>query len=165
MLVMAWIELSTTDILNSLTEAEQNQMAAAASAQSDLTAIVQSVTGLVRGKVNAAKRNQGHLGPPRTIPDELYAAAIAIARFKFLTHLPGTQLITADRRQDKVDAMAELEACAKGQLVVIRGDDVGDQSPIGIFAETGTSTLNPTLWPDLSSTRPGAQVPWTGDYW
>jgi len=157
---MAWVALSTTDILNSLTEAEQSQVAAAPSAESDLTTIVQSVTGLVRGKVNAAGRNQGHLGPPGTIPDELYAAAIAISRFKFLTHLPGTQLITQDRRADKDSAYQQLADVAAGDLVVIRGDEE-TQSDLGIFAETGVSTPNPNLWVSPLSN----QVPWTGDYW
>ena len=157
---MAWIALSTNDILNSLTEAEQTQVAAAQSAESDLTVIVQSVTGLVRGKVNSAKRNQGHLGPSGTIPDELYAAAIAIARFKFLTHLPGTQLITDDRRSDKESGYGQLNDVASEDLVIVRGDDVGGQSPIGVFAETGISTPNPTLYPIL----PVGNVPW-GDYW
>ena len=73
---MAWIELSTVDILNSLTEAEQSGISTPA-ANADLATIVQSVTGLVRGKVNSNKRNQGHLGPDGTIPEELYAAAIS----------------------------------------------------------------------------------------
>ena len=75
---MAWVPLEVTDILNSLTEQEQSGMSAQA-AQSDLTVIVQSVIGLVRGKVNSNKRNQGHLGPEGTIPNELYAA-LATAR-------------------------------------------------------------------------------------
>src|SRR5262249_8285078 len=126
---MAWIELSTVDIVNSLTEAEQSGISSP-SANADLATIVQSVTGLVRGKVNSNKRNQGHLGPEGTIPDELDAAAVSIARFKFLTHLPGTQLITQDRRDDKAEAYQQLAEVAAGDLVVVRGDDVGDQTPV-----------------------------------
>lgn len=137
---MAWIALSATDIENSLTEAEQSGLDSP-SANADLTVIVQSVTALVRGKVNSAKRNQGHAGPPGTIPDELYAAAISIARFKFLTHLPGTQLITVDRRADKDEALQLLTDVATGELVVVRGDDVGDQTP-NPQAESGSSSVN-----------------------
>jgi hypothetical protein len=126
---MAWVALSVSDIQNSLTEEEQAGLQTG-SAQADLTVIVQSVTGLVRGKVNSNKRNQGHLGPPGTIPDELYAAAIAIARFKFLTHLPGTQLITQDRRQENTDGHTELNDASTGALVVVRGDDVSGQTPV-----------------------------------
>jgi len=128
---MAWIALSVTDIANSLTEAEQTGIESP-DAQADLNTIVQSVTGLVRGKVNANKRNQGHLGPAGTIPDELYAAAISIARFKYLTHLPGTQLITVDRRADKDEAYTQLEAAARGELVIVRADDPpGGTPPLG----------------------------------
>lgn len=119
---MAWIPLSTGDILNSLTEQEQSGTNTD-SQQSDLTVIVSSVTNLIRGKVNAPKRNQGHLGPEGTIPDELYAAAISIARFKYLTHLPGTQLITVDRRADKDEAYEQLEAVVKGELIIMRIDE------------------------------------------
>jgi len=137
---MAWIALSTVDIQNSLTEDEQSGISTPA-ANADLATIVQSVTGLVRGKVNSNKRNQGHLGPPGTIPDELYAAAISIARFKYLTHLPGTQLITQDRRDDKAEAYDQLEAVATGELVVVRGDDVEDQTPVAASA-SGSSGSN-----------------------
>jgi hypothetical protein len=144
---MAWVALSVTDIQNSLTEQEQDGLRTP-SAQADLTTIVQSVTGLVRGKVNAEKRNQGHLGPVGTIPDELYAAAIAIARFKLLTHLPGTQLITQDRRIDKDEAMQQLADVASGDLVVVRGDDVSGQTPqVGVDSGwSGTNLQGPYPW-------------------
>lgn len=126
---MAWVTLNATDVLNSLTEQEQTGISTP-SAQSDLAVIVTSVTNLVRGKVNSAKRNQGHLGPVGTIPDELYAAAISISRFKYLTHLPGTQLITKWREQDNDEALAQLQDVADGKLVIVRGDDVNNQTPI-----------------------------------
>ena len=157
---MAWIPLSTNDIQNSLTEDEQNGLGTA-SAQADLTTIVQSVTGLVRGKVNSNKRNQGHLGPPGTIPDELYAAAISIARFKYLTHLPGTQLITQDRRDDKNQAYEVLTDVATGDMVVVRGDDAGDQSPTtdGASDSSGSNLQGPN---PNSVTAPWGQ---TGSDW
>jgi hypothetical protein len=144
---MAWVALSVTDIQNSLTEAEQSGISSPA-AEADLTVIVQSVTGLVRGKVNANKRNQGHLGPPGTIPDELYAAAISIARFKYLTHLPGTQLITVDRRADKDEALQQLADVASGDLVIVRGDDVSGQTPeVGVESGwSGTNLQGPYPW-------------------
>src|SRR5215471_2215449 len=158
---MAWVALSTTDILNSLTEAEQSGTQSD-SAQADLTTIVQSVTGLVRGKVNSNKRNQGHLGPPGTIPDELYAAAISIARFKYLTHLPGTQLITQDRRDDKNEAYEVLTDVATGDMVVVRGDDVGDQSP-------PTDGASDSSGSNLQGPNPNAvTTPWSqagSDWW
>jgi hypothetical protein len=156
---MAWIPLSTQDILNSLTEAEQSGTGSE-SAQSDLTVIVQSVTGLIRGKVNSAKRNQGHLGPIGTIPDELYAAAISIARFKYLSHLPGTQLITKERAIDKDEAYEQLQAAADGSLVVIRGDDVEGQSDL---VDSTWGDLGPNLQGPPGQVSPGWSF-WNG-YW
>lgn len=155
---MAWVPLEVSDIANSLTEQEQSGLSAP-SAQSDLTVIVQSVIGLVRGKVNSEKRNQGHLGPAGTIPDELYAAAISIARFKWLTHLPGTQLITQDRRADKDEAYEQLQAAADGELVVIRGDDVGEESPLvdAASGSSGTDARGPG-WPFLIG--PDSELYW-----
>lgn len=137
---MAWIALSSDDIENSLTEAEQSGLDSGA-ANSDLSTIVASVTALVRGKVNAWRPNQGRLGPSGTIPDELWAAAISIGRFKLLTHLPGTQLITKERAADKDEAYVQLEAVAKGELVIVRGDDLSGQSP-GVLAGAGSSGSN-----------------------
>lgn len=158
---MAWIPLTTDDIENSLTQTEQNLMDSDPTSQADLTVIVTSVMALVRGKVNSAKRNQGHLGPTGTIPDELYAAAISIARYKFLSHLPQNQLMAPDREQDKVDAYAQLEACAKGELVVVRGDDVGDQTPIMGSDYGGEPFFEP--YPTFEPTFP--DVPYTGMPW
>jgi hypothetical protein len=153
---MSWVALSTEDIMNSLTEAEQSGTNSESS-QSDLTTIVSSVTSLVRGKVNSAKRNQGRLGPDGTIPEELYAAAISISRFKYLTHLPGTQLITKERAADKDEAYQQLEDVASGELVVITADDVGEQTAL-VSADYGS--IGPNL---QGSSFPQGSV-WDG-YW
>lgn len=141
---MAWIPLTSNDIENSLMGAEQVGLNTP-DAQADLAVIVTSVIGLVRGKVNSNKRNQGHLGPPGTIPEELYAAAISIGRFKFLTHLPSSQLITEDRRADRTEALQMLSDAADGTLVVIRGDDTAEQSPIlgSQFGSSGSNLQGP----------------------
>jgi len=156
---MAWVALSTTDILNSLTEAEQSGTQSD-SAQADLTVIVQSVTNLIRGKVNSNKRNQGHLGPIGTLPDELYAAAISIARFKYLSHLPGTQLITKERATDKDEAYEQLEAVSNGSFVVIRGDDVEGQVPL---VDATIGDIGPNLQGPEGQKNPGWNF-WNG-YW
>jgi hypothetical protein len=153
---MSWVPLNSSDILNSLTEAEQSGTNSESS-QADLTVIVQSVTNLVRGKVNAAKRNQGRLGPDGTIPEELYAAAISIARFKFLTHLPGTQLITKERAADKDEAYQQLKEVADGEFVVITADDIGEQTAL-VSADYGT------IGPNLQGPTYPLAPHWDG-YW
>jgi hypothetical protein len=159
---MAWVALSTTDIKNSLTAQEQSGMSPA-DFEADLTTIVQSVTALVRGKVNAFQANRGHLGPPGTIPDELYAAAIAISRFKYLTHLPGTQLITVDRRTENEEGIAQLDNAADGKLYVIRGDDMNEQSPM-VNADSGGSGSDLRYGPN-PFVYPYALSPDSDPYW
>ncbi len=92
----------------------------------DLANIVQSVTALVRGKVFSWQPNQTIIPQvlPGTIPEELLAAAISIARFKFLTHLPGTQLITKERSADKDEAYAYLDDVVAGKMTVLGPDGV-----------------------------------------
>jgi hypothetical protein len=90
----------------------------------DLANIVQGVTALVRGKVFSWRPNQGLMPQvlPGTIPDELLGPAIAIARFKFLTHLPGTQLITKERSADKDEAYAYLDDVSSGKMIILGPD-------------------------------------------
>jgi hypothetical protein len=140
---MAWVLLSATDIQNSLSATEQTVFNADAAAEADLTTIVQSVTGLVRAKVNSNKRNQGHLGPSGTIPDELYAAAISIGRFKLITHFPENQLMAPDRETDKNDAMQQLADVASGQLVIVRYDDPLGQTPVVVSEYGGEPFFEP----------------------
>lgn len=150
---MAWISLTADDVLNSLTAAEQSQMTDPSSA-ADLATIVASVVNMIRGKVNSYQPNQGWAGPAGTIPDETYAAGIAICRFKFLTHLPGTQLITQDRRDDKNEAYAFLDLVAKGDMIVA--------APNGSFPQNEADTGGEPYFPPYPVYIP-PQRPW--GYW
>jgi hypothetical protein len=125
---MAWLALTTADVLNSLSQQEQSSLTDASSV-ADLATIVADVTALVRGKVASYAPNQTLFGALGTIPEELHAAAVAISRFKFLTHLPGTQLITAWRQQENVSALAQLDAAAAGTLLVAGAAVPVDVSP------------------------------------
>ena len=126
---MAWVPLLAEDVQNSLSLTEQSVFDGDAAAANDLNTIVFSVTNLVRGKVNSNQRNQGHLGPPGTIPDELYGAAISISRYKLISHFPENQLMAPDREQDVSRAYDELAAVASGELVVVRYDDPPTGTP------------------------------------
>jgi hypothetical protein len=158
---MAWITLTTDDILNSLTSQEQMLMNDPSSAV-DLANIVSGVMALVRGKVISYQPNQTQTGPVGTIPEELHAAATAISRFKFLTHLPGTQLITKWREQENVTALAQLDAAAKGELLI-----EGAVPPIdisGLTPQKQATTGGEPYWPPY----PCWQSAWTpawGGYW
>ena len=126
---MAWLTLTTGDVLNSLSQQEQGSLIDAACV-ADLATIITDVIALVRGKVVSYKPNQTMFGPFGTIPEELHAAAVAIGRFKFLTHLPGTQLITVWRQQENVTALAQLDAAAAGTLLV-----QGSANPLDVSAQ------------------------------
>lgn len=114
---MSWIALTSSDVLNSLSQQEQGSLTDA-SCTADLARIVADVMAMVRGKVAGWKPNWTMFGPNGTIPEELHDAATMIGRFQFLTHLPGTQLITQWRQQEYQDAMAQLAAAATGELVI-----------------------------------------------
>ena len=132
---MAWLPLLTADVLNSLSVDEQNQMTDPSSA-SDLEQIVSSVTSFVRGKVQSWRPNQTFVPyPPGMIPEETYGSAVAIARYRFLTHLPGTQLITKWREQENVEALALLNDVADGKLVIL--------SPVNPDGSGGIVPSNP----------------------
>ena len=118
---MSWITLTTGDVLNSLSQQEQSSLTDS-SCTADLATIITDVTALIRGKLVSYKPNQTMFGPFGTIPEELHAAAIAIGRFKFLTHLPGTQLITPWRQAENISALAQLDAAATGALLVQGAD-------------------------------------------
>ena len=126
---MAWLTLTTDDVLNSLSQQEQSSLTDP-SCVADLATIITDVTALIRGKLVSYKPNQTMFGPFGTIPEELHAAAVAIGRFKFLTHLPGTQLITTWRQQENVSALAQLDAAAAGTLLV-----QGAANPMDVSAQ------------------------------
>jgi hypothetical protein len=135
---MAWLPLITDDVLNSLSATEQNQMTDPSSA-ADLAQIVSSVTSFVRGKVNSYQPNQVFIPyPPGMIPEETYGAAIAIARYKFLCHLPGTQLITKWREQENTEAYALLADVASGKLIIL--SPATPQAPGGTIPQKKADT-------------------------
>ena len=159
---MSWIALTVDDVENSLTSVEQGLMGDPSSAV-DLNNIVVTVTNLVRGKVNSNRRNQGHMGPAGTIPDELQAAAVSIARFKFLTHLPGTQLITKERNADKDEAYEQLHQVATGELVIARWDDPPGGTPALGSDYGGEPFFEP--YPTYDNEPYGGEIPYTGYPW
>ena len=134
---MAWLPLITDDVLNSLSATEQNQMTDPSSA-ADLAQIVSSVVSFVRGKVNSWQPNQAYAGPAGTIPEETYGSAIAIARYKFLTHLPGTQLITKWREAENTQALSELDQIASGKLIIL--SPATPQAPGGTIPQKKADT-------------------------
>ncbi len=129
---MAWVPINSDAIINSLTSQEQSMMTDPSSA-SDMATIIYNVTNLVRGKVMGWQPNQAYMGPVGTIPDELMAPAVAICRYKFLTHLPGTTLITKWREAENTEAYALLADVAIGKFVILAPNGSVPNNP----ADTG----------------------------
>jgi hypothetical protein len=160
---MAWQTLTTDEILNSLTAQEQSLMTDPSSSV-DLANIVANVTDLVIGKVQSWTANQTFLPyPAGMIPAECMAAAVAIARYKFLTHLPGTTLITKWREQENTNALALLNDVATGKLIIL--------SPVLPDGTGGTVPSNPAdsggepYWPPYPCWPAYDRGPYSGGYW
>jgi len=146
---MAWVPINSDEVINSLTSQEQSMMTDPSSA-SDMATIVYNVTNLVRGKVMGWQPNQAYMGPVGTIPDELMAPAIAICRYKFLTHLPGTQLITKWREAENTEAYTLLADVARGKFVILAPDGSVPNNP----ADTGGEPYFPPYPVWLPPQRP-----------
>lgn len=116
---MAWIELTESHLGERLAAAELAalQSAAVGAYGNTVPDVLASVVAEVRGRVAANGRNQ--LGASGTIPDELKAAALAIARWRILSRLPGMKSLQDEaRRAEYSDALALLAAVADGKFAI-----------------------------------------------
>lgn len=158
-----WIPFTADQIQNSLSTTERLAMTAVDSAAC-LQDVVQSVIALIIGKVNTWAANQGNLGPTGTIPDETLGAAIAIGRYKFLTSLPGTNLITKWREADRDEGYGLLDQISTGKMLI-----VGANGAIGNLPATASPTFpgepgDPYFPPYLVPNTVPDPV-WSGGYW
>jgi hypothetical protein len=147
---MAWITPVPDDILGVLSAPERTayQTAAASAGQIDrLASAMQRAIGLVRGRVGACERFRGYIGPPGTIPDELYSAFFAMTRFYLLDSLPVSGLITSQRQLDYEKGMEDLAAVAKGEIEIAQGSDPSGQPPqtIGAYGGEKQFPVNPVV--------------------
>jgi hypothetical protein len=133
-----WQQLDPDDLLNQLTQPERDLFgtgSAASGIPDRLSRILEWVVSQVRGRVAAFSENRVGMGPDDTIPEELYGAAIELARYTFLTSFPGgTLFIDAARTRCYTDALKQLDDVAKGLLFVELGSArqfVADASRFG----------------------------------
>ena len=139
---MAWITLTEDNLAERLAAAELTavQTAATGDAGNPVPEVLESVVAEVRGRVAANDRND--LGPAGTIPEELKAAALALARWRVLSRLPGMRMLQDDaRRMEYTDALALLAAVANDNFAIEQPEDP-------IEADTGG-----TLPPDVGDPR------------
>ena len=133
---MAWITLTETHLGERLAAAELAalQTAAVGAYGNTVPDVLDSVVAEVRGRVAANGRNQ--LGAAGTIPEELKAAALAIARWRILSRLPGVKSLQDEaRRSEYADALSLLAAVADGKFAILQpatsleDADTGDPLP------------------------------------
>lgn len=118
---MAWITLTETHLGERLAAAELAALKTAATGAYGNTVpdVLAATVAEVRGRIAANGRNQ--LGAAGTIPEELKAAALAIARWRILSRLPGVKSLQDDaRRAEYNDALALLAAVARGEFAIIQ---------------------------------------------
>lgn len=120
-----WQQLDPDDMLNQLTQPERDLFGTGASATGmpdRLPRVLEMVVAQVRGKVAAFAENRDGMGADDTIPEELYGAALEIARYRFLTSFPqGKMFIDEARTQCYKDALKQLDDVAKGLLFIELG--------------------------------------------
>jgi hypothetical protein len=130
---MAWITLTEDHLAERLAAAELTavQTAATGDAGNSVPEVLASVVAEIRGRVAAHPRNR--LGAAGTIPGELRAAALAIARWRVLSRLPGMRMLQDDaRRLEYNDGLALLAAVARGDFAVEQPDEPIDTDTGGV---------------------------------
>jgi phage gp36-like protein len=144
---MSWLSLAPSDLSATLLAQEVAAMSSYAMAPGAADPVAAALTDTieeVRGYVEA--RANGIVGDPGTLPSELKATALAIARWRLLTRVAAgraaTMLLTDARRRDFEDAIARLKDVAAGRFFVADPTEV--QRPIaggayGQFPGAGTT--------------------------
>ncbi|NCC93835.1 MAG: DUF1320 domain-containing protein [Opitutae bacterium] len=121
---MAWITITEDHLAERLAAAELTavQTAATGDAGNPVPEVLAAVVSEIRGRIAANPSNC--LGEAGTIPEELRAAALAIARWRVLSRLPGMRMLQDDaRRMEYNDALALLAAVAKGDFAIEQPED------------------------------------------
>ncbi len=118
---MAWIVLTTSNVLRSVTGPERDALAEAATdfEQGDpLVEILADIVREVRGYVAANAQNNVDVDLTK-IPEELKGAALSRFRFEAFTRLPiGRELLTQDRVTANENAISLLKDVARGAFAI-----------------------------------------------
>ena len=141
--IMAWKTLTIAALKTRISGSEFEALSSAAlgsgqDAETVVEDVLSAVVKLVRGKVAACRANV--LGEGDTIPDELEDAALAIARNRVFTRLPGMGALNDDTRRDEVrSAERLLDSVAACTFLIEQPADVSPQVIAGPAVEVITT--------------------------
>jgi phage gp36-like protein len=145
-----WITLTEDDVLTRLAGAELNAAKTAAKAVGQvnpLPDVLNQVTQEVRARVAACSQNR--LGEGSTIPEELKAAALDLARYRLCTRLPVPSLITPQREAEYKDALALLRDVAACSFRIEQPATISDQVIAGPAVQLVTANRRKATRCDL----------------
>lgn len=113
---MSWITITADDVLGEFTPQEQAALEGIQGASAQLPGLVARAVNAARGAVGAG----GYaLGADGTVPEQLAAEVIAIARWRWLIAFPQLQRLQTREREAAHDrGQARLDAVARQQLRV-----------------------------------------------
>lgn len=107
-----WNAITTADVLDEFTPAEQAALQNIQGATTNLANILAKSIKKVRGD---CLRGGNRIGPEGTIPDSLAQHAIAYTRWRWLVSIPQAKAMqTLERKDLYTEAMTEFKLVAKG---------------------------------------------------
>lgn len=104
-----WSEITTDDVLNEFTPAEQAVLNSIQGGTGNLAKVLTKVIGKVRSSIKAGG-NQVDQSSETSIPDQLADETISIARWRWLSSFPALKSFKTDeRKKANDDALSLLE--------------------------------------------------------
>ncbi len=97
-----WNTISTNDVLNEFTPAEQAALQGIQGAATELAAVLARVVAKMRSQIKAGGNPLDMTGA--TIPDGLQEEAVALARWRWLNSFPALAAFKTRERKDASDA-------------------------------------------------------------
>ncbi len=106
---MSWREITTNDVLNCFTPAEQAMLKNILQQADTLSPKITDCTGSVRGFISAGA-NQLDANSVTSVPDQLRPQTIAFIAWEWLSSFPGLEKFKTKDRQDRAAAARSLMA-------------------------------------------------------
>ena len=137
---MSWSTINVTEVLQEFTPQEKAAMDAIQGATTNLASILTRTVRAARGNISAGGNQLDATAD--TVPDQLRADVVCIARWKWLISFPQMKAMQTDaRKADYDEAMKRLDSIANGKTAVeVPVNPAGNVSPA-----TMPSVSKPTL--------------------